>query len=501
MLLEIDMALDSSGVISSLDCSKSPTHPSKYVSKQTTENQAPAVVEKRSLFDALFGDDSRATVFFEEDGSVGYCNEAGSRMLAEHALTEDATSYHEFEEVLGAPPISDVLASSGCLSRWSRPDGKCALHSTYKRLECGDTSGVLVTLEPQERSLERATLYALLDKLELGIIVADSRKQVRYYNRVAQQITRRESWVSLHEQRPYKLITVRGEELGAENGPITRALETGREIQDEILLFDFGVGGVVRVIVDVCHLTAPNDPDPLFMVVLRDVTQRHAREQKKGEFLSVVSHELRNPMTPLRGLLQIAISQQQSGQDIPVALLPKALSQVERLTRLVDGLLDVSRFETGKFSFTKQRTDLTHLIDELASSWVSRHGAERFALTLPHAPLFLDIDAAGIEQVLNNLLDNALKFSDEDSVIELSLESDTEHATLTVCDQGVGIDADELERIIEQFYQSSEGLGASGSLGLGLYISHKIVTEHRGKITFSSVRGEWTRVEVCLPLG
>lgn len=470
------------------------------MSKQTTENQARASADKRSLFDALFGDDSRATVFFEEDGRVGYCNEVGAQLFAEHGLTGSDSTYKDLERVLGAPPLSEALTSTERLSRWSRVDGQSAIHSTYKRLACRDKFGVLVTLVPQERSLDRHTLYALLDRLELGIIVADSRKQIRYYNRLARQITRRQSWVTLHEQRPYKLITIRGEELEPEHGPITRALETGREIRDEILLFDFGAGGVVRVIVDVCHLTSPNEPDPLFMVVLRDVTQRHAREQKKGEFLSVVSHELRNPMTPLRGLLQIAISQQQSGQEIPTALLPKALSQVERLTRLVDGLLDVSRFETGKFSFTKQRTDLTHLIDELASSWVSRHGAERFALTLPNAPIFLEIDAAGIEQVLNNLLDNALKFSDDGSVIELSLDADAEHATLTVRDTGVGIETHELERIVEQFYQASEGLGASGSLGLGLYISHKIVTEHRGEISFTSVRGEWTRVEVCLPL-
>ena len=108
--------------------------------------------------------------------------------------------------------------------------------------------------------------------------------------------------------------------------------------------------------------------------------------------------------------------------------------------------------------------------------------------------------AAGFEQVLNNLLDNALRFSPEDEPITMRVRLEGEHVVIEVEDHGVGLDEATAKRVFERFYQGDNSATRSGSLGLGLYISRKIVEEHNGKISIRSERGERTVVEVSLPL-
>ena len=115
-------------------------------------------------------------------------------------------------------------------------------------------------------------------------------------------------------------------------------------------------------------------------------------------------------------------------------------------------------------------------------------------------PITLELDAAGFEQVLNNLLDNALRFSPEDEPIIMRARQDGEHVFLEVEDHGVGLDEETAQRVFERFFQGDNSAKRSGSLGLGLYISHKIVEEHNGNISIRSERGERTVVEVSLPL-
>ena len=225
-------------------------------------------------------------------------------------------------------------------------------------------------------------------------------------------------------------------------------------------------------------------------------TMRHA----KSRFLAHMSHELRNPLTPLKGLLQIALQQQESDGEVDRQLLVKSLKQVDRLTKLVDGLLDLSRLETGRLSYAKQPTELCEMLEEFMGSWRTRHGQERFVMDLPARPITLELDAAGFEQVLNNLLDNALRFSPEDEPITMRVRLEGEHVVIEVEDHGVGLNEATAKRVFERFYQGDNSATRSGSLGLGLYISRKIVEEHNGKISIRSERGERTVVEVSLPL-
>jgi signal transduction histidine kinase len=363
----------------------------------------------------------------------------------------------------------------------------------------GEPLGLLVSYKADASQGQRSLLEALLETLPVGVILADAEGNIKLCNKETIRITERTEWSSLYDTRPYILRTPRGEVLDTNYGPIKRTISLGKkELRGETFLLDFGGGKTRRVVCDVRRIE--HDGEQLYIGFFRDVTERYARELRKDEFISIASHELRNPLTPLKGLLQIALQQHENEGEVDRQLLVKSLKQVDRLTKLVDGLLDLSRLETGRLSFAKQSTDLCEMLEEFIVSWRSRHGDDRFILDIPDKPITLELDAAGFEQVLNNLLDNALRFSPEDEPIIMRARQDGEHVFLEVEDHGVGLDEETAQRVFERFFQGDNSAKRSGSLGLGLYISHKIVEEHNGNISIRSERGERTVVEVSLPL-
>lgn len=359
--------------------------------------------------------------------------------------------------------------------------------------------GLLVSYKAEASQGQRTLLEALLEALPVGVLLSDAEGNIKLCNNEAMRITERTEWSSLYDTRPYILRTPRGEVLDTSYGPIKRTISLGKkELRGETFLLDFGGGKTRRVVCDVQRIE--HDGEQLYVGFISDVTERYARELRKDEFISIASHELRNPLTPLKGLLQIALQQQESDGEVDRQLLVKSLKQVDRLTKLVDGLLDLSRLETGRLSYAKQPTELCEMLEEFMGSWRTRHGQERFVMDLPARPITLELDAAGFEQVLNNLLDNALRFSPEDEPITMRVRLEGEHVVIEVEDHGVGLDEATAKRVFERFYQGDNSATRSGSLGLGLYISRKIVEEHNGKISIRSERGERTVVEVSLPL-
>ena len=354
---------------------------------------------------------------------------------------------------------------------------------------------ILAARQPKPDSL----LDVLIETLPLGVVVSDESGNIQLCNKETLRITGRTEWSSLHETRPYILRTPRGDVLDSSYGPIKRTIHQGRrEMGEETFLLDFGQGTTRRITTQVRRVQ--RGAQSLYVGFFRDVTELHERELRKDEFISIASHELRNPLTPLKGLLQIALQQHEHDGSVDRQLLTKSLKQVDRLTKLVDGLLDLSRLETGRLSFAKHSIDLVAWLDEIMSIWRGRHRDDRFQLECERTPILLEVDAAGLEQVLNNLLDNALKFSPENTPITVRLFTTSHHATLQVEDMGVGLDAEAASKVFERFYQGKNAIRSGGSLGLGLYISRKIVREHDGSISLRSERGERTVVEVSLPL-
>ena len=233
--------------------------------------------------------------------------------------------------------------------------------------------------------------------------------------------------------------------------------------------------------------------------------EAEAALETRNQFLSIASHELRTPLTPLlgyTGMLQQILAE--AGDERQRKLAEAIERQVVRLNTLIGTLLDVSRLQRGQFTLERRPLDLAaraaQVVDDFRLT-LPRDGA-RHTLTLvaPDAPVPVLADAHRLEEVLHNLLGNAVKYSPKGGAVRVQVARQDGEAVLEVADEGIGIPAEAQAHLFEPFYRAGNvGLTASG-FGLGLYIVHEIVERHGGRMEVESAEGRGTVFRVVLPL-
>jgi two-component system CheB/CheR fusion protein len=239
------------------------------------------------------------------------------------------------------------------------------------------------------------------------------------------------------------------------------------------------------------------------VVVLRDITDRSVRVLQ-DRFLAMASHELRTPLVPLTGYLDLLLKTLDGKDPRAHRYAAQARQEVGRLTGLVDDLVDVVRLQTGKITLDLESVDLRDVISRAAS--VARSIAGDLPIhEEPGAPVMVRGDGPRLEQVVINLLVNAVKHAAGTPRIEIRVRREDgerpRYADLEVEDYGAGIAAAELPRIFGSFYQVERaGRASRGGMGLGLFIAKEIVEAHAGTISATSEVGKGTRITVRLPL-
>ena len=235
-------------------------------------------------------------------------------------------------------------------------------------------------------------------------------------------------------------------------------------------------------------------------------TQRALQEaaQRKDEFLAVLSHELRNPLMPIRNSLYIlARAKPESDQ----ALRARAIMdrQIGHLARMVDDLLDVTRISRGKIQLHRERLDFVEIVRRTVEDHRPAFVAQGVALAMasPDERLWMDADATRLAQIVGNLLTNAVKFTDRGGRVELRIARCDTSAVLSVRDNGAGISPEIRRRIFEPFAQADRTLDRSrGGLGLGLALVKGMVELHEGTVHVASDgAGRGAEFTVKLPLG
>ncbi len=225
----------------------------------------------------------------------------------------------------------------------------------------------------------------------------------------------------------------------------------------------------------------------------------------REEFLSIASHELRTPLTTLSGHAQMALRQLQRDPQLEPERLARSLEmigkQAGKLARLISQLMDVTRLEAGKpILLERAPTDLGDLVKGVAAAAQVLSDRHTISVSAPH-PVEIDIDPLRIEQVLTNLLENAIKYSPDGGQIELALYREgPDLVEISVRDHGPGIPVEKRERLFERFYQAHVESNQSG-MGLGLYISRQIIELHGGNIRVEFPSDGGTRFVVRLPNG
>lgn len=222
----------------------------------------------------------------------------------------------------------------------------------------------------------------------------------------------------------------------------------------------------------------------------------------KDVFMSMVSHELKTPLTTLKGISQMLYRRVERGMPVELKNLALLEGSVRRMELLVDDLLNTSMLETGAFSLHCQPDNLVALCQELLTEYRESIGsALRVEVQAP--ALTIDMDRERISQVILNLLSNARKYAPKDSAITVRLAQQHHQAVLSIMDCGVGIPPERLAHIFERFYRVPEidaQVGSTSGVGLGLYIAQKIVERHGGCITAASVPGQGSTFTIYLPL-
>jgi signal transduction histidine kinase len=235
-------------------------------------------------------------------------------------------------------------------------------------------------------------------------------------------------------------------------------------------------------------------------------------DRMKSQFLSIASHELKTPITAMSGFLQVALrrvsrlSQAEAAAPIADGLrgiteqLEVVYRQTGKLARLVDELLDVSRIQTGRVEFHYEDVDLGELANEVATRMQLTTTTHQISVRRDSQSV-VTADRDHLEQVLNNLVTNAIKYSPGGGPITIDVLPDDGGVRLAVTDQGIGIPEKELEAIFGLFYRSPDRAARDAAgMGLGLYISKEIVLRHGGRIWAESGSGKGSSLNVVIPL-
>jgi PAS domain S-box-containing protein len=223
-------------------------------------------------------------------------------------------------------------------------------------------------------------------------------------------------------------------------------------------------------------------------------------EQRKNDFIAMVSHELKTPLTSLTGYIQLLHKRAEKSEDsFSKHVFEQSLKQVRNMTSMINGFLNVSRLESSKLHIEKSQFDLLDLWNELATENKLLHSTREIAFDLTETGSVY-ADRNKITQVINNLISNAVKYSDDGTSVRVLCHWSPDSVTISVKDNGIGIRPQELSRLFERYYRVEHQTNITG-FGIGLYLCYEIVQAHQGKIWAESEPGIGSTFHVELPIG
>lgn len=503
------------------------------------------VTHDRVMEQALYAERSKFKAFFENmpvaafqvslDGTVLDCNRSAMRLLQQN----------DRDGVVGAP-MNKLLKGAGPESIAGRMmeqmNAGDHLEDEALRVECdsgrslhllfnGETirgfggrplfrmvtliditelslyrTGLEAMVDQRTRALNRA-LYdneeardridGILKSVTDGIIVTDIYQRIILMNPAA------EDFLGIRFSR----VIDRPIDFAVRNPAVRERIKTTLERKKIDDGFDFEMpveSGINPCILRACSsvIEDKNGAVTGIVTLLHDVTRERELDRMKDMFISTAAHELRTPLTSIQGFSEILITR----EDIDEAESKKFLSYIHEksasLSSILNDLLDLSRIESGAgFAFRMMRGDLWQLVGRVIERFRSQATGHDLSLRLPEKPCFLQFDPQKIEQVLENLLINAVKYSPGGGFIMIEAVSENDVCTIAIEDRGLGMTSDQVRQVFDKFYRADATNTAISGTGLGMSIVKRIVEGHGGTVCVESKKGYGTRVTVTLPVG
>jgi signal transduction histidine kinase/DNA-binding response OmpR family regulator len=285
--------------------------------------------------------------------------------------------------------------------------------------------------------------------------------------------------------------------------PIERALRRGERVTAEEVVLEFPDGRTVPTLISATPIYSAPGNIMGAVAVIQDITPLEEAEKLRSEFLGIVSHELKTPLTAIKGAAATALgSPEPLGAEETRELFQIIDEQGDRLRDLVNNLLDMTRIEAGRLPVSPGPTDLRAILDEAQANFVRVGGLRELQIKLPDDLPSVNADYGRMVQVVDNLLANAARFSPPTAPITIEVEHDSVSATVHVRDQGRGVAKEKLHHLFKKFARlhEDEGPKLSGS-GLGLAICKGIVEAHGGRIWAESAgEGQGATFSFTLPI-
>lgn len=359
----------------------------------------------------------------------------------------------------------------------------------------------------EELQQSKSQLEIILKNIADGITVQDNTGKIIYANQAAAIAS---GYASVEELLNAPLLEyVQKFDMTDENGqpfspadlPGRRAMQ-GEENPQVIIKFVHKQTHEVRwaIIKSTAIFDAMHKPY-LVINAVQDITRLKELEQRKDQFISMASHELKTPVTSLKVYTQLLLKRfTKEGIKEVVTYLSRMDTQIDKLTKLIQELLDVSKAQVGKLEYAEERVAIDTLVHETAET--VQQGSTRHTLVLHGESRATVIgDAERLGQVLINLMDNAIKYSPHSHTVDITITQLQDVVRIGVRDYGIGIPQEHQEKLFERFYRVSNSKDRTfPGLGIGLYIAHEIVMRHRGTIWVESKEGEGSTFCVSLPL-
>ena len=332
----------------------------------------------------------------------------------------------------------------------------------------------------------RAGLETLIDISPVGVVVFDVRKGApATFNREGTRIVDglRDPEQPLEDL--FGLLTIRradGREVSLMDFPLAEVLRTSEKVRAEEIVMEAPCGRSITVLLNATPIRSEEGEVESVVVTMQDMAALEEVERLRAEFLGMVSHELRMPLTSIWGSVMAMLD---GAEDLDPAemrqFLHIILDQAGSMRDLIGNLLDVARIQTGELPVTPEPAELAALVDRARNAFLSAGGRNNLAIDLaPDLPLVM-ADRRRIVQVIGNLLTNAARHSPESSAIRVFAARDGVHVRVSVVDEGRGIPAERLPNLFRKFSRRDDD-DPVGNIGLGLAICKGIVEAHGGRI-------------------
>lgn len=376
-------------------------------------------------------------------------------------------------------------------------NGQVRIYSEDEIGQLGETFNLLTRKLKQALSqteAEKEKLSSILTNMTDGVIAADGNRNIILVNKPAQRILG-VGYKRVLGKNLYEVLAIPGEEkwdfLFKENGSMLMDMNVDGE--ERLIRFSFTV-----------LKSRGEEKKSGIIAVLQDVTEQEAMEKERKEFVANVSHELRTPLTTLKSYLEALEEGVIDDPELSRRFLRVLLNETDRMTRLVTDLLQLSRYDAGQYMLDLQPLSVHELLQDVSERFALRSQQENIALQvdLPADSLpLVKADRDNIIQVLDNLISNAMKYSNENTTVVMRAHEEEEAVRIEIIDEGMGIRRRDLDRIFERFYRVDKARSRSmGGTGLGLSIARQIVLVHGGTIDIDSEWQKGTRVSFTLPL-